>query len=49
MGVIFALLAGAGVALPLMTGFGLAPTLSLLGLGAIITYQYETPFTASSR
>lgn len=47
MGVLIALLAGAGVALPLMTGFGLAPILALLGFGAVIVYQYRTPLTAS--
>jgi putative OPT family oligopeptide transporter len=48
MGVMVALLAGAGIALPLMTGFGLAPVLGLLGLGAVIIYQYRTPLTAGS-
>ena len=48
MGVLVALLAGAGIALPLMTGVGLAPALGLLGLGAVIVYQYRTPFTASA-
>jgi uncharacterized oligopeptide transporter (OPT) family protein len=48
MGVIVALLAGAGVALPFMTGFGLAPALGLLGLAAVIFYQYKMPFSAGS-
>jgi putative OPT family oligopeptide transporter len=48
MGVLVALLAGAGVALPLMTGFGFAPTLALLGLGAVIIYQYRTPLAAGN-
>jgi putative OPT family oligopeptide transporter len=48
MGVMVALLAGAGIALPLLTGFGLAPVLGLLGLGAVIIYQYRTPLTAGS-
>ena len=43
MGVLVALLAGAGVALPLMAGFGFAPTLALLGFGAVIVYLYRTP------
>jgi len=43
MGVLVALLAGAGVALPLMAGFGLAAPLALLGLAAVIVYQYRTP------
>ena len=47
MGVLVALLAGAGVALPLMTGIGVAPVLGLLGLGAVIVYQYRTPLAAS--
>ena len=46
MGVLVALLAGAGIALPLMTGFGFAPVLALLGLGAVIVYQYRTPMTS---
>jgi len=46
MGVLVALLAGAGVALPLMAGFGFAPVLALLGLGAVIVYQYRTPLSA---
>ncbi len=46
MGVLVALLAGAGVALPLMTGVGVAPTLGLLGLGAVIIYQYRAPLAA---
>ena len=46
MGVLVALLAGAGVALPLMTGIGVAPVLGLLGLGAVIVYQYRTPLAA---
>lgn len=45
MGVLVALLAGAGVALPFMTGFSLAPVLALLGLAAVIVYQYRTPLT----
>ncbi len=48
MGVMVALLAGAGIALPLLTGFGFAPVLGLLGLGAVIIYQYRTPLTAGS-
>jgi putative OPT family oligopeptide transporter len=48
MGVLVALLAGAGIALPLMTGFGFAPTLALLGLGAVIIYQYRTPLSAGT-
>ena len=46
MGVLVALLAGAGVALPLLTGFGLAPALALLGLAAVIYYQYRMPLKA---
>ena len=46
MGVLVALLAGAGVALPLMTGIGVAPVLGLLGLGAVIVYQYRAPLAA---
>jgi len=46
MGVLVALLAGAGAALPFMTGFGLAPALALIGLGAVIMYQYRAPFSA---
>ncbi len=45
-GVLVALLAATGIALPLMTGFSFAPTLALLGLGAVIIYQYRTPMTA---
>ena len=48
MGVLVALLAGAGIALPLMTGFGFAPILALLGLGAVIVYQYRTPLSAGT-
>jgi len=48
MGVLVALLAGAGVALPFIGGFGLAPTLALLGLAAVIFYQYRTPFTTGN-
>ena len=48
MGVLVALLAGAGIALPLMTGFGFAPSLALLGLGAVIVYQYRTPLSAGT-
>jgi putative OPT family oligopeptide transporter len=48
MGVLVALLAGAGIALPLMTGFSFAPVLALLGLGAVIVYQYRTPLTAGN-
>ncbi len=48
MGVLVALLAGAGIALPLMTGFSFAPILALLGLGAVIVYQYRTPMSAST-
>ena len=48
MGVLVALLAGAGIALPLMTGFGFAPILALLGLGAVIVYQYRTPLAAGN-
>jgi len=46
MGVLVALLAGAGLALPMMTGFAPAPILALLGLGAIIIYQYRAPMAA---
>ncbi|MDH3337466.1 MAG: oligopeptide transporter, OPT family [Gammaproteobacteria bacterium] len=46
MGVLVALLAGAGLALPFMTGFGPAPILALLGLIAVIVYQYRVPLTA---
>lgn len=46
MGVLVALLAGAGVALPLMAGFGFAPMLALLGFGAVIVYLYRTPLAA---
>jgi hypothetical protein len=31
-----------------MTGFGFAPTLALLGLGAVIIYQYRTPLAAGN-
>jgi len=48
MGVLVALLAGAGIALPLMTGFGFAPILALLAFGAVIVYQYRTPLAAGS-
>ncbi len=48
MGVLVALLAGAGVALPFMTGFGPAPILALLGLAAVIVYQYRTPLTSKT-
>lgn len=48
MGVMVALLAGAGIALPLMTGFGFAPVLALLGLGAVIIYQYRTPMASGN-
>ena len=48
MGVLVALLAGAGVALPFLTGFGFAPALALLGLAAVIYYQYRTPLTANT-
>lgn len=48
MGVLVALLAGAGVALPLMTGFGLAPALALLGLVAVIIYQYRSPLAVGN-
>jgi len=43
MGVLVALLAGAGIALPLLTGFSLAPVLALLGLAGVIAYQYRVP------
>jgi putative OPT family oligopeptide transporter len=46
MGVLVALLAAAGVALPLMTGFGFAPILAFAGFAAVIVYQYRTPFKA---
>ena len=46
MGVLVALLAGAGVALPFVTGFGFAPGLALIALAAVIYYQYRAPFTA---
>ena len=46
MGVLVALLAGAGVALPLMAGFGFAPMLALLGFGAVVVYLYRTPMAA---
>jgi len=49
MGVFVALLAGIGVSLPFMTGFGFAPALALLGLAAVIVYQYRTPFSAGGR
>lgn len=48
MGVLVALLAAAGVALPLMTGFGFAPILGLAGLAAVIVYQFRTPFKAGT-
>ena len=48
MGVLVALLAAAGIALPFMTGFGLAPTLGLLGLGAVIFYQYRSPLAVGN-
>ena len=47
MGVLVALLAASGIALPFMTGFGLAPALALLGLAAVIYYTYRTPMTSS--
>ncbi len=47
MGVLVALLAASGIALPFMTGFGLAPSLGLLGLAAVIYYTYRTPMTSS--
>ena len=47
MGVLVALLAAGGIALPFMTGFGLAPALGLLGLAAVIYYTYRTPMTSS--
>ena len=47
MGVLVALLAASGIALPFMTGFGLAPALGLLGLAAVIYYTYRTPMTSS--
>ena len=46
MGVLVALLAAGGIALPFMTGFSLAPMLALLGLAAVIYYQYRTPMTS---
>ncbi len=48
MGVLVALLAASGIALPFMTGFGLAPALGLLGLAAVIYYTYRTPMTSSA-
>jgi hypothetical protein len=48
MGVLVALLAGAGMALPFKTGFGPAPILALLGLAAVIVYQYRTPLEAKA-
>ncbi|HZW59751.1 MAG TPA: oligopeptide transporter, OPT family [Woeseiaceae bacterium] len=48
MGVLVALLAGAGVALPLMTGFAPAALLGLLGLAAVIVYQYRAPLNSST-
>ncbi len=48
MGVLVALLAGAGIALPLMAGFSLAPTLALIGLVAVIIYQYRSPLAAGN-
>jgi putative OPT family oligopeptide transporter len=48
MGVLVALLAGAGVALPFMAGFGLAPTLALASLAAVIVYQYRSPLAAGN-
>jgi putative OPT family oligopeptide transporter len=47
-GVLVALLAATGIALPLMTGFSFAPTLALLGLGAVIIYQYRTPMASGT-
>ena len=46
MGVLVALLAGAGVGLPFMSGFAFAPILALLGLAAVIVYQYRVPLSA---
>jgi putative OPT family oligopeptide transporter len=46
MGVLVALLAGAGVAVPLMAGFSFAPILALLTLGAVIVYLYRMPLAA---
>ncbi len=46
MGVLVALLAAGGIALPFITGFSLAPMLALLGLAAVIYYQYRTPMTS---
>jgi putative OPT family oligopeptide transporter len=48
MGVMVALMAGAGIAIPFMTGFGLAPSLALLGLAAVIVYQYRSPLAAGN-
>ena len=48
MGVIVALMAGAGIAIPFMTNFSLAPLLSLLGLTAVIVYQYQSPLASGS-
>jgi putative OPT family oligopeptide transporter len=46
MGVLVALLAGAGIALPLISGFGFATILALLSLVAVIVYQYRKPMSA---
>ncbi len=46
MGVLVALLAGAGVALPFLTGFGPATMLALAALAAVIVYQYRSPMAA---
>lgn len=46
-GVLVALLAGAGIAVPFVAGFRLAPILALLGLVAIIVYLHRTPLTHS--
>jgi hypothetical protein len=46
MGVLVALLAGAGVALPFMTGLAFAPILALIAFGAVIVYLYRMPLSA---
>ncbi|HNP35753.1 MAG TPA: oligopeptide transporter, OPT family [Woeseiaceae bacterium] len=46
MGVFVALLAGIGVALPLMTGFAPAAFLALIGFVAVAVYQYRVPMSS---
>lgn len=46
MGVLVALLAGAGVALPILTGFAPATLLAILAFAAVVVYQYRSPMAA---